>query len=176
MCKISFIKGQWGWPTVSFAPVIGMMAAVLATTIESIGDYYFCAKLVGARSPPTHAMNRGIGTEGFGSFLAGLWGSGNASTSYSGNIVIMGITRVGSRRVIQAAGLMMIFFGLLAKFGAVFITIPEPIVGGVFCIIFPVITAAGLSNVQFIDLNSSRNMFVLGFSILFSLVSFYSSF
>jgi hypothetical protein len=28
----------------------------------------------------------------------------------------------------------------------------------------------GLSNVQFIDLNSSRNLVVLGFSIFFSLV------
>lgn len=89
-----FTIGQWGLPTVSFAPVIGMMAAVLATTIESIGDYYACAKLAGARPPPSHAMNRGIATEGLGSLLAGLWGSGNASTSYTGNVVIIGITRV----------------------------------------------------------------------------------
>jgi hypothetical protein len=32
------------------------------------------------------------------------------------------------------------------------------------------ITAVGLSNLQFIDLNSSRNLFVLGFSIFFGLV------
>lgn len=32
------------------------------------------------------------------------------------------------------------------------------------------ITAVGLSNLQFVDLNSSRNLFVLGFSIFFGLV------
>ena len=31
----------------------------------------------------------------------------------------------------------------------------------------------GLSNLQFVDLNSTRNLFVLGFSIFFSLVSFF---
>ena len=36
---------------------------------------------------------------------------------------------------------------------------------------FGMITAVGLSNLQFIDLNSTRNLFVLGFSIFFSLVA-----
>lgn len=41
----------------------------------------------------------------------------------------------------------------------------------VLMLCFPgMITAVGLSNLQFIDLNSSRNLFVLGFSIFFGLV------
>lgn len=32
------------------------------------------------------------------------------------------------------------------------------------------ITAIGLSNLQFVDMNSSRNLFVLGFSLFFGLV------
>ena len=54
--------------------------------------------------------------------------------------------------------------------GSCFLTIPSPIVGGIFCVMFGMITAVGLSNLQFIDLNSTRNLFVLGFSIFFSLV------
>lgn len=78
---------------------------------------------------------------------------------------------MGSRRVIQAAALMMMVFGVLSKFGALFITIPEPIIGGIFCVLFGMIAATGLANLQFIDLNSSRNLLVLGFSIFFSLVN-----
>ena len=36
----------------------------------------------------------GIGIEGIGCILAGAWGSGNATTSYSENIGAIGITRV----------------------------------------------------------------------------------
>ena len=36
----------------------------------------------------------GIGIEGIGCVLAGAWGSGNATTSYSENIGAIGITRV----------------------------------------------------------------------------------
>jgi len=161
---------QWGIPTVSAAGVFGMLAGVLASAIESVGDYYACARLAGAPRPPTHAINRGIGTEGLGCVIAGIFGTGNGTTSYSENIGAIGVTKVGSRRVIQFGGLIMIIFGLFSKFGSFFLTIPSPIVGGIFCVMFGMITAVGLSNLQFVDLNSSRNLFVLGFSIFFSLM------
>jgi len=63
----------------------------------------------------------------------------------------------------------MMFLGILGKFGALFTTIPDPIVGGVFMVMFGMITAVGISNLQFVDLNSSRNLFILGFSLVFGM-------
>ncbi|KAM6973339.1 solute carrier family 23 member 1 [Aplochiton taeniatus] len=162
--------GQWGVPTVSVSSVLGMMAGVLASTMESIGDYYACARLSGAPPPPTHAINRGIAVEGIGCILAALWGSGNGTTSYSQNIAALGITKVGSRLVLQTAGLLMILLGLFGKFGAVFITIPDPVIGGMFLVMFGMIAAVGISNLQYVDLNSSRNLLILGFSTFSGLV------
>lgn len=71
-----------------------MMAGVLASTMESIGDYYACARLSGAPPPPNHAINRGIAVEALGCILAALWGTGNGTTSYSQNIAALGITKV----------------------------------------------------------------------------------
>lgn len=51
-------SGQWGLPTVTSAAVLGMFSATLAGIIESIGDYYSCARLSGAPAPPVHAINR----------------------------------------------------------------------------------------------------------------------
>jgi len=44
--------------------------------------------------------------------------------------------KVGSRRVIQAGGIIMIVLGCFTKFGALFVTIPDPVVGGVFMVMF----------------------------------------
>ncbi|XP_078695054.1 solute carrier family 23 member 2-like [Branchiostoma floridae x Branchiostoma belcheri] len=161
--------GQWGMPTVSVAGVFGMLSGVLASMIESIGDYYACARLSGAPPPPTHVVNRGIGIEGIGCILAGAWGSGNGTTSYSENIGAIGITKVASRRVVQAGAVIAILLGMMGKFGALFTTIPDPIVGGMFCVMFGMIAAIGVSNLQLVDLNSSRNLFVFGFSVLIGL-------
>jgi nucleobase transporter 1/2 len=44
--------------------------------------------------------------------------------------------QVGSRRVIQVAGIIMILSGVIGKFGGLFVTIPDPIVGGVLVVMF----------------------------------------
>ncbi|XP_040614034.1 solute carrier family 23 member 1 isoform X2 [Mesocricetus auratus] len=161
---------QWGLPTVTVAAVLGMFSATLAGIIESIGDYYACARLAGAPPPPVHAINRGIFTEGICCIIAGLLGTGNGSTSSSPNIGVLGITKVGSRRVVQYGAGIMLVLGVIGKFTALFASLPDPILGGMFCTLFGMITAVGLSNLQFVDMNSSRNLFVLGFSMFFGLM------
>ncbi|XP_064880011.1 solute carrier family 23 member 1-like isoform X2 [Oncorhynchus nerka] len=161
---------QWGLPTVTIAGVLGMFSATLAGIVESIGDYYACARLSGAPPPPVHAINRGIFTEGVCCIIAGLLGTGNGSTSSSPNIGVLGITKVGSRRVVQYGAAIMFLLGTVGKFTALFASLPDPILGGMFCTLFGMITAVGLSNLQSVDLNSSRNLFVLGFSMFFGLM------
>ncbi|XP_023609277.1 solute carrier family 23 member 1-like isoform X5 [Myotis lucifugus] len=157
--------GQWGLPTISLAGVFGFIAGVIASIVESVGDYYACARLVGAPPPPKHAINRGIGIEGLGCLLAGAWGTGNGTTSYSENVGALGITKVGSRMVIVASGCVLLLMGVFGKIGAAFATIPTPVIGGMFIVMFGIIAAIGISNLQHVDMNSSRNLFVFGFSI-----------
>ncbi|KAG7248402.1 hypothetical protein CRUP_036677, partial [Coryphaenoides rupestris] len=162
--------GQWGLPTVSLAGVFGILAGVISSMIESVGDYHACARLSGAPPPPKHAINRGIGIEGLGCLLAGACGTGNGTTSYSENIGALGITKVGSRMVIVASGVLMVVMGVFGKICAIFTTIPTPVVGGMFMVMFGVICAAGISNLQYTDMNSSRNIFIFGFSMFSGLV------
>lgn len=42
----------------------------------------------------------------------------------------------------------MIILGVFGKFGAVFITIPDPVIGGMFLVMFGMIAAVGISNLQ----------------------------
>ena len=160
---------QWGIPQFGIAAFVGMLAGYIASMVESIGDYYACARLSGAPTPDKRTINRGITFEGIGCLVAGIFGTGNGTTSYSENIGAIGLTRVGSRRVVQAGAIIMILLGTVSKFGALFTTIPGPIVGGMYCAMFGMIAAVGLSNLQFVDLNSARNLFILGFAFFMGL-------
>lgn len=161
--------GQWGAPTFSIAAGVGMMAGVVASVLESIGDYYACARICEVPPPPKHAVSRGITVEGFGVTLSGLWGGCFGNTSYSSHIGVIAITKVASRNVIQITGVLMILFGCFGKFGAVFATMPEPIIGASICVILGLITAIGVANLQYVDINSTRNLFVFGFSLFMGL-------
>lgn len=161
--------GQWGVPTFSIAAVCAIFSGILATIIESVGDYHACAKLAGAPPPPLHAINRGILVEGLGSLIDGILGTGNGTTSTSINVGVVGISKVGSRRVVQCSAIFMITLGLFTKFGAIFITIPEPVIGAAFFVLFSMIVAVGISNLQHVDMNSGRNLFIIGFSLFLGL-------
>lgn len=157
--------GQWGGGfTFHMGLFLGFLASTLASIVESIGDYNACARVaqVGTdrrwpilrlralqvASPPAHAVNRGILTEGIGCFFSALLGGGTSLTTYSENVGAIGLTRVGvltamfhrhclmshqfkvaSRRVLQTAGIILALSGICTKFGALLATIPEPMVG-----------------------------------------------
>ena len=158
---------QWGTKfKFSVAGIVGMLAGSLASIIESIGDYYACANICKKPPPPQHAISRGIMIEGLGCVFAALMGSGNGTTSYSENIGILEVTKIASRTVVATGGCCMIVFGIFTKFAALFVAMPEPILGGLFVVMFGIITSVGLSNLQFVDLNSSRNLMILGLSII----------
>lgn len=137
--------------------------------LESIGDYYSLADICSLLPPPRHAINRGITTEGNGCILSGIFGTGNGATSLSENIVAIAITKAASRLVMQVAGILLIVFSLCGKFSSLFVTIPDPVVGGLFFVMFGMITGVGLSNLKNCSLHSGRNLFVYGFSLFIGL-------
>lgn len=161
---------QFGWPSVTLAGVLGMLAGVLACTVESISYYPTVSRMCGAPPIPMHAINAGILIEGLGCVLAGIFGSGNGTNTFGENVGAIGVTKIGSRRVIQWAALIMVVQGVIGKFCAFFIMIPDPVVGGIFCVMFGMITAFGLQALQYVDLRSARNLYIIGLSIFFPLV------
>jgi len=159
---------QWGMPEVTAAFVIGMFAGVLASIVESLGDYYAVANITGSAAPSEQRINHGIGMEGLMNVFSGIMGT-SGSTSYSENIGAIGLTGVASRYVVQVGAVIMLFVGFIGYFGQLIATIPDPIVGGLFVAMFAQIVAVGLSNLKHVDLDSSRNVFVIGFAMFVGL-------
>ncbi|AGB32519.1 Xanthine/uracil/vitamin C permease [Natrinema pellirubrum DSM 15624] len=159
---------QWGMPQVTTAFVVGMFAGVLASIVESIGDYYAVANITGSGAPSERRINHGIGMEGLMNVFAGIMGTGG-STSYSENIGAIGLTGVASRYVVQIGAAVMLVVGFVGYFGQLIATIPDPIVGGLFIAMFGQIVAVGISNLRHVDLDSSRNTFVIGFALFVGL-------
>lgn len=160
---------QWGAPTFNAGHAFGMMAAVIVSLIESTAAYKAAARLASATPPPAYVLSRGIGWQGIGILLDGLFGTGTGSTVLVENIGLLGSTRIGSRRVVQISAGFMIFFSMLGKFGALFASIPFPIFAAVYCVLFGLVAAVGLSFLQFTNMNSMRNLFIVGVSIFLGL-------
>jgi uracil-xanthine permease len=158
----------WGLPRFEVALIVATLAGFLASMIESIGDYHGAAAMAEAPEPTDDQISKGIGAEGVGCLGTGLLG-GFSSTSYSENIALIGLTRVASRYVVLIAAGVLVFLGFFAKFGGVVATIPGPVVGGLYCALFGLISAVGIQQTAKADLFSQRNLFIIGFSLFMGL-------
>ena len=158
----------WGLPSLSAGAVVAVLAGYLASMIESFGDYHACKEMAGGGEPTSKEISRGIGFEGIGCSLTGLLG-GFSSTSYSENIALIGLTKVGSRYVVQIGAVILLLLGLFGKFGALAAAIPKPVVGGLYCALFGLIAAVGVRQFAKADLSSDRNLFIGGFSLFMGL-------
>jgi xanthine/uracil permease len=96
--------------------------------------------------------------------VAGILQTCNGTTTYSENIGSIGLTRVASRRVVRCGAVLMLFIPIIGKFGAILATLPKPVVGAMFVGLFGMIASVGLSNLQIVNMNNSRNLFIIGLS------------
>ncbi len=162
--RLSDVVLPWGMPKFQLGFIVAVIAGYLASMIESFGDYHACKQMAGGGDPTPEEISRGIGCEGIGCALTGIFG-GFSSTSYSENVGLIGLTKVGSRYVVQLGAVILILLGLFGKFGALAAAIPQPVVGGLYCVMFGLISAVGIRQFARAELSSDRNLFIGGFAL-----------
>ncbi|KAK6148400.1 hypothetical protein DH2020_019312 [Rehmannia glutinosa] len=160
---------QWGAPSFDAGEAFAMMMAAFVALVESTGALIGTSRYASATPLPPSILSRGVGWQGVAILLSGLFGTANGSSVSVENAGLIAMTRVGSRRVVQISAGFMLFFSVLGKFGAVFASIPAPIVGALYCLFFAYAGGGGLSFLQFCQLNSFRNKFILAISIFLGL-------
>ncbi|GLT61739.1 hypothetical protein SLA2020_344220 [Shorea laevis] len=156
---------QWGAPTFNAGEAFAMMAASFVSLFESTGTFFAAARYGSATPVPPSVISRGTGWLGVGVLINGMFGCVTGTTASVENAGLLALTKVGSRRVIQISAGFMIFFSVFGKFGAVAASIPVPILGALYCVLFSYVSSAGLGFLQFCNLNSFKTKFILGFSI-----------
>lgn len=156
---------QWGAPIFRASHVFGMMGAALVSTVESTGTFFAASRFAGATPPPAHVLSRSIGFQGIGQLLDGTFGSIVGTAASVENVGLLGLTHVGSRRVVQVSAAFMLFFSIFGKFGAFFASIPLPIFAAIYCVLYGLVASVGVTFIQFTNSNSMRNIYILGLSL-----------
>ena len=64
----------------------------------------------------------------------------------------------------------LILLAFLGKFASVFVTIPYPVLGGTQVVGFGIFIGLVVANLQYIDMRSTRNLAIIGISILVGLM------
>ncbi len=142
------------WNTQAIA-LIAPVAIVLVA--ENLGHVKAVAAMTGENLD--RYLGRAFLGDGLATIVAGA-GGGTGVTTYAENIGVMAVTKIYSTLVFVVAALTAIVLGFSPKFGALIMTIPGPVLGGLAIVVFGLITATGariwVQNA--VDFSRARNL------------------
>ncbi|MBN2752474.1 MAG: pyrimidine utilization transport protein G [Rhodospirillaceae bacterium] len=126
------------------APVFSINAMVLIAPVaiilvaENLGHIKAIGAMTGRNLDPY--IGRAFLGDGIATIVSGFCG-GTGVTTYAENMGVMAVTRIYSTLAFVVAALFAILLGFSPKFGALILTIPGPVIGGLSIVIFGLITA-----------------------------------
>lgn len=128
------------------APVwdAGAMALIAPVAIVLVAENLGHVKAVAAMTGENldRYLGRAFLGDGIATIVAGA-GGGTGVTTYAENIGVMAVTKIYSTLVFVVAAVTAVVLGFCPKFGALIMTIPGPVLGGLAIVLFGLITATG---------------------------------
>jgi uracil-xanthine permease len=147
------------------AGAIALIAPVAVVLVaENLGHIKAVAARTGRDLDPY--LGRAFVGDGLATIVAGA-GGGTGVTTYAENIGVMAVTKIYSTLLFVVAACIAIVLGFSPKFGALIMTIPGPVLGGLSIVVFGLITATGARIwVQHgVDFSQARNLVTAGVTL-----------
>lgn len=153
------------------APVFDISAIGIITPIaiilvaENLGHIKAIGGMSGRNLDPY--MGRAFVGDGLATIVS-AFGGGTGVTTYAENMGVMAATRIFSTLLFVVAALFAILLGFSPKFGALIMTIPGPVIGGLELVVFGLIaaTAGHIWVENRVDFSNIRNLITVGVTLI----------
>lgn len=153
----------FGYPVFDVASIVSMVLVMLVVMTETTGDSIAIGEIID-KPVTSNDLARCLRADGFSTVLGGILNS-FPYTAFAQNVGLVGLTRVKSRFVVAAAGVILIMLGLFPKLAAVIAGIPTAVLGGAGIAMFGMVAASGIKTLSKIEFEGTHNIMVVGISI-----------
>ncbi|WP_329445375.1 purine permease [Streptomyces sp. NBC_01426] len=158
---------HFGAPKFEWFPILLMLIVMLITMVETTGDTCAVGEIVG-KDVDSETVARALRADGAATAIGGLLNS-FPYVAFAENVGLVRVTKVKSRFVVVAAGVIMIILGLLPKAAAVVAAIPPGVLGGAATVMFGMVALAGIQTLGKVDLKEEKNALIVGVALAFAL-------
>ena len=139
---------------VAYVPVAFVVFA------EHIADHKNLSSIIGTDLLEEPGLHRTLLGDGIGSMVGAIFG-GCPNTTYGESVGCVAITRNASVVTITTAAIMCIVISFFGPFVTFLASIPNCVMGGVCVALYGFIAVSGLKMIQQVNLNASKNLFVV---------------
>ena len=159
---------HFGTPSFELVPSLSLLVIMFVLMVEGTGQMIAVGEAVD--KPVTDSdIARGLRADGLTTTLGGLFNT-VVYTTFAQNIGIITLTKVRSRYVVSAAGIILILLGVFPPAGRVVAAIPQPVLGGAAIIMFAMVAVVGIRSLATVDYSETGNLIIVATSLAVGLI------
>ena len=157
-------------PEFKLAAILFMIPVAIAPAIEHIGDVLAIGSVTGKDYIRKPGLQRTLLGDGIATSTAAMLG-GPPNTTYSEVTGAVMLTRNFNPNVMIWAACFAIGLAFIDKFGAILLSIPTPVMGGILCLLFGSIAVVGMNTLikNQVDLAQPRNLCIVSVTLVFGI-------
>ena len=159
---------SFGLPTFNVGSIISMIIVMLVVMVETTGDCIAIGEIV-KRPVGRGRLARCLRADGLSTLIGGIFNS-FPYTAFAQNVGLIAVTRVKSRFVVAASGVILILLGLFPKMAAVVACIPNAVLGGAGIAMFGMVIASGVRALAKVKFDGNYNLMLVAVSIGMSMI------
>lgn len=157
-----FVLPEWNLKAIMF-----IVPVAIAPAIEHFGDILAISSVTGKNYLQKPGVNKTMLGDGLATSLASVLG-GPPNTTYSEVTGAVALLKVRNPGIMTWAALCAIALAFVGKVGAILLTIPVPVMGGIMILLFGTIMVVGVNSLvkAQVDLMQSRNMVIVALIVV----------
>ena len=161
----NFVAPEFNWHAIVF-----MIPVAIAPAVEHIGDILAISNVTGKDYLKKPGLHRTLAGDGVATIVASAFG-GPPNTTYSEVTGAVTLTKSFNPVIMTWTAITAIILAFVGKLGAIMLTIPVPVMGGIMCLLFGSIAAVGLNSLikNQVDLTEPRNLCIVGVTLVFGI-------
>jgi xanthine permease len=146
---------HFGVPTFHIGAIVSLCIVMLITLVESTGVFLALADITGKKLTPA-GLTQALRADGAGVLIGGIFNA-FPYTTFSQNVGLVSMTKVRSRFVCVAGGVILMLLGLIPKMAHIVASIPKPVLGGAGIVMFGMVAAAGIRILRTVEFDRNPN-------------------
>ncbi|HWU12168.1 MAG TPA: nucleobase:cation symporter-2 family protein, partial [Streptomyces sp.] len=150
---------HFGAPQFEIAAIISMCIVMLVCMTESTADMLALGKIVG-RPADERTIEGGLRADALGSAVSPFF-NGFMCSAFAQNIGLVAMTKVRSRFVVAAGGVILVVLGLVPVAASVIALVPLPVLGGAGIVLFGTVAASGIRTLSRVDFGAGLNLVIV---------------
>ncbi|TCS94809.1 nucleobase:cation symporter-2 family protein [Hazenella coriacea] len=153
----------FGVPEFHLTSIISMTLVAIVSMVESLGVFLALGEIC-ERKLQDHDLKKGLRAEGLAAVIGGIFNA-FPYTTFSQNVGLVALSKVKTRNVVIAAGVILIILGCLPKVAALTTIIPTPVLGGAMIPMFGMVIASGVRMLTQVDFKKNENLLIVACSV-----------